>query len=73
MQWASLQVLHPAIEKLFQHEVWAQWDNDLKLTCWQDEEMQAFADKADKWQQQRTVISEEKQIRLRAERLDVSA
>ena len=64
----TLQVLHPAIEKLFDHEVWAHWDNDLKLTCWHHDELQAFGEKADKWQKQRALISEEKQDRLRAKR-----
>ena len=66
-----LQVLHPAIEKLFDHEIWALWDNDLKQTCWHDDELQPFAEKADRWQKQRAIISEEKQERLRAKRQDV--
>ncbi len=61
----TLQVLHPAIERLFEHEFWAHWDNDLKLTCWQGDEMEAFTAKSDRWQQQRAVISEGKQSRLR--------
>ena len=65
-----LQVLHPAIERLFDHDVWAHWDNDLKLTCWHEGKLQAFAEKAGEWQKQRTLISEQKQDRLRAKRED---
>lgn len=70
---SSVQVLHPAIEKLFDDEVWAHWDNDLKLTCWLDEELQAFAEKADSWQKQRAVLSQEKQDRLGAKTQDAGA
>ena len=68
-----MQVLHPAIERLFDHEVWAHWDNDLKLTCWHDGDLQAFQDKADRWQKQRAVVSQEKQDRLRAKTQDAGA
>lgn len=67
---SSMQVLHPAIERLFDHEVWAHWDNDLKLTCWHDADLQAFAEKADRWQKQRALLSQEKQDRIHSKRQD---
>ena len=64
---ACMQVLHPAIEEMFAHEVWAHWDDALKLTCWHEQEMQDFAAKAATWQQERAVIAAEKQTKLREE------
>ena len=57
-------MLHPAIEDLFKHDVWAQWDNDLKLTTWQDEEFTAYIRKAEHWQMQRAAIASAKQEQL---------
>lgn len=57
-------MLHPAIEDLFKHDVWAQWDNDLKLTTWQDEEFTAYIRKAEHWQVQRAAIASAKQEQL---------
>lgn len=59
------QVLHPAIEDLFKHEAWALWDNDLKLTTWQDNDFRAFTQKAEQWRVERTAISSAKQEALR--------
>jgi len=58
------QVLHPAIEDLFKHDVWAQWDNDLKLTTWQDNEFRTYTQKAEHWQVQRAAIASAKQETL---------
>ncbi len=57
-------MLHPAIEDLFKHDVWAQWDNDLKLTTWQDNEFRAYIQKAEQWQVQRAAIASAKQEQL---------
>ena len=59
------QVLHPAIENLFQHDIWAEWDNDLKLTTWQDNDFRAFAQKAEHWRVERSAIASAKQEALR--------
>ncbi|KAL0045471.1 hypothetical protein WJX82_007559 [Trebouxia sp. C0006] len=58
------QVLHPAIEDLFKHEVWAQWDNDLKRTTWQDNDFTTYIQKAEHWQVQRAAIASAKQEQL---------
>ncbi|KAL0039788.1 hypothetical protein WJX77_008016 [Trebouxia sp. C0004] len=58
------QVLHPAIEDLFKHDVWAQWDNDLKLTTWQDNEFSTYIQKAEHWQVQRAAVASAKQEQL---------
>ncbi len=57
-------MLHPAIEDLFKHDVWAQWDNDLKLTTWQDNEFTSYIQKAEHWQVQRAAIASAKQEQL---------
>lgn len=57
-------MLHPAIEDLFKHDVWAQWDNDLKLTTWQDNEFRTYTQKAEHWQVQRAAIASAKQETL---------
>ena len=52
------------MEGLLQHEAWAKFDQSLKLTTWQADEMKALAQKASVWQAQRKEISIAKQAKL---------
>ena len=52
------------MEGLLQHEAWAKFDQSLKLTTWQADEMEDIAQKASAWEAQRKEISVAKQARL---------
>ena len=59
-----IQELYPAIQSLIQNEVWAKWENDLKMTTWQDDDLAAFVRKSEQWRVQRAEIAKEKQAKL---------
>ena len=59
-----MQVLDPALEGLLQNSVWAEWDEKLKMLCWEDEEMAQFSQKAATWRKERAAIASAKQQQI---------
>ena len=65
-----MQVLNPALEGLLQDSVWAEWDEKLRMLCWEGQEMAQFAQKAETWRKERAVIASAKQQKLSEQQHD---